>query len=76
MRAVNWHPNLAKKMEENRYNARTLSKKLYRCRETVNGWLRDPERIPVADAIQICKLLNIPLAEMEDYFTKQEEDKR
>ena len=76
MRAVNWHLNLAKKMEENRYNARTLSEKLYRCRETVNGWLRDPERIPVADAIQICKLLNIPLAEMEDYFTNQEEDKR
>ena len=54
MRAVNWHPNLAKKMEENRYNARTLSQKLYRCRETVNGWQthRGDDCRPVAAGVR------------------------
>lgn len=63
---------LAKKMKENRYNPRTLAEPLHHCRETVDGWLCNPERIPVIDAIRICKLLNIPLAEIEDYFTNKE----
>lgn len=71
-----WHPKLAEKMKENRYNPRTLAEPLYHCRETVDGWLRNPERVPVVDAIRICKLLNIPLAEIEDYFTNAKENQK
>ncbi len=43
---------------------------------TVSGWLRNPERVPVVDAIRICKLLNIPLAEIEEYFTNTKENQK
>lgn len=74
MKPAQRNPKLAQKMEENRYNSRTLSKALYHCQGTVSGWLRNPERIPVIDAIRICKLLNIPLAEIEEYFTNEKEN--
>ena len=35
MQEPKWHPKLAEKMEENRYNSRTLAEPLYHCRETV-----------------------------------------
>ena len=76
MKPVRWHPKLAQKMEENLYNSRTLSKSLYHCQKTVSGWLRNPERVPVVDAIRICKLLNIPLAEIEEYFTNAKENQK
>ena len=59
-----------------RENGGTVAEPLYHCRETVSGWLRNPERIPVIDAIKICKLLNIPLAEIEDYFTNTKENQK
>lgn len=74
MQKPKWHPKLAEKMEENRYNSRTLAEPLYHCQATVSGWLRNPERVPVVDAIRICKLLNIPLAEIEEYFTNTKEN--
>lgn len=64
-----WHPGLRERMQAKGYTAVRLSKETYTALSVVHRWVRMPELIPVGDAIQICRMLDIPLEKIDQYFT-------
>lgn len=64
-----WHPKLRERMLEKKLTLVDIGAAIYRTNKYIGLWMKEPERIPVADAIKICELLDIPLREIEDYFT-------
>ena len=64
-----WHPKLREKILEKKLTLIDIATTVHCCEACVALWVKVPERIPVEDAIKLCELLDIPLAEIEDYFT-------